>query len=104
MTTRLIACRLEVVEIQGLSYYRKRAGFTQNELADMLGVTRAAVGMWEIGKSWPSAALLPQIADLLLCSIDELYVRPENYNETGDDEPCPEMTETCTADTAGLPA
>lgn len=75
---------------------------TQEQLADSIGVTRGAVGMWEIGKCWPSAALLPQIADLLLCSIDELYTRPENYNEMEGDEPCPEMTAICTADTAAL--
>ena len=41
--------------------------------------------MWELGLAWPSAALLPAIADLRLCSIDELYVAPEtgcNASET----------------------
>lgn len=88
--------------MDGLRYYRRRAGMTQEQLADSIGVTRGAVGMWEIGKCWPSAALLPQIADLLLCSIDELYTRPDNYTEIGDDEPCPEMTGIYTADTAAL--
>lgn len=90
--------------MDGLKYYRRRAGLTQEQLADSLGVTRGSVGMWEIGKCWPSAALLPKIADLLLCSIDELYTRPENYTEIGDDEPCPGVTAICTADTAVLPA
>lgn len=57
----------------GLVRHRKAAGYTQEALADALGVTRGALGMWEIGKAWPSAALLPKIADLLLCTIDDLY-------------------------------
>ena len=61
----------------GLAERRKAAGYTQQSLAQLLGVERATLGMWEIGRSWPSAALLPQMADLLLCSIDELYVAPE---------------------------
>lgn len=88
----------------GLKFYRSRANMTQDQLAEQLGVTRAAVGMWEIGRSWPSAALLPKIADLLLCSIDDLYHLPENYTEEGDEGECPLMGEPCTSATGVLPA
>lgn len=90
--------------MEGLKFYRSRANMTQEQLADQLGVTRAAVGMWEIGRSWPSAALLPQMADLLLCSIDDLYHSPENYTEEGDDLPCQQNAAICTAGTGALPA
>ena len=90
--------------MEGLKYYRSRANMTQEQLAEQLGVTRAAVGMWEIGRSWPSAALLPQMADLLLCSIDDLYHAPENYNERGDEMPCQANAAICTEDTGVLPA
>ena len=62
--------------LQGLPARRKAAGFTQEEFAEALGVTRSALAAWETGRAWPSAAILPQIADLLLCSIDELYKAP----------------------------
>lgn len=71
--------------LAGLPARRKAAGYTQERLAAELGVQRGALSMWELGLSWPSAALLPAIADLLLCSIDELYVAPEtgcNASET----------------------
>lgn len=90
--------------MEGLKFYRSRANMTQEQLADQLGVTRAAVGMWEIGRSWPSAALLPQMADLLLCSIDDLYHLPENYTEGGGELPCQQNAAICTADTGALPA
>ena len=68
--------------MKGLKYYRQRAGLTQAELADILGVTRAAVSLWETGQTWPSAALLPLMADFLLCSIDDLFqAHPETELE-----------------------
>ena len=60
----------------GLAPRRRAAGFTQQSYADALGVDRARVGMYEIGKAWPPAALLPAMAALLGCSIDELYELP----------------------------
>ena len=38
--------------------------------------------MWESGKIWTSAAWLPKMADLLGCSIDDLYDAPETEAET----------------------
>ena len=60
-------------KLLGLPPRRKAAGFTQEALAAALGVPRVTLTMWETGRSWPPAAILPAIADLLLCSIDDLY-------------------------------
>lgn len=57
----------------GLAPRRKRAGYTQQTFANALGIERARLGNYEIGKSWPTAALLPDMAALLNCSIDDLY-------------------------------
>lgn len=62
----------------GLPARRKAAGYTQERLSAALGVTRVALAQWETGRAWPSASLLPKMADLLLCSIDELYQAPED--------------------------
>ena len=63
-------------KLEGLAPRRKAAGMTQSQLAAAIGVERAALAMWEIGASWPPARLLPALADVLLCSIDELYEEP----------------------------
>lgn len=63
-------------KMEGLAPRRKAAGLTQFQLSEKLGVNRAALAMWEIGRSWPSAQLLPALAELLSCSIDDLYVVP----------------------------
>ena len=64
-------------KLEGLAPRRKAAGMTQAQLAEAIGVERAALGMWEIGASWPSARILPALADTLLCTVDELYEAPE---------------------------
>lgn len=54
---------------------RELAGLTASELAQRIGVTRAAVSRWEAGLDAPSAARLPLLADVLGCTIDQLYGR-----------------------------
>ena len=42
-----------------LPILRRRAGYTQEALAEAAGVSRQAVGKWEAGQSMPEAATLP---------------------------------------------
>ena len=86
--------------LEGLAFYRQRAGLTQQQLAEGLNVSRTAVTMWETGQSWPSAALLPVVADTLLCSIDELYSNPIKSEEGSQ---CSQATRICTEGTGVLP-
>ena len=48
-------------------------GLTQVELAELLGVTQGCVAMWETGKAFPNSEKLPRLAEVLDCSIGELY-------------------------------
>ena len=68
----------------GLAPRRIAAGYTQQAFADALGLgtkSRSLIAMYETGKAWPRASNLQAIADLLGCSIDELYERPEDEGE-----------------------
>lgn len=54
---------------------REKKGLSMTCLASSIGVTRMAVSKWELGLTYPSADKLPALADLLGCTIDELYGR-----------------------------
>lgn len=54
---------------------RQERGLTQAELAREMSVTQSTIAMWERGAALPNAGKLPILADLLHCSIDELYGR-----------------------------
>lgn len=55
-----------------ISFYRKKSGLTQEELAKKLGVTNQSVSKWESAQCCPDIQLLPDIADYFGVSIDEL--------------------------------
>lgn len=52
--------------------YRKERGFTQEEMANRLGVTASAVNKWENGASLPDVTMLSPIARLLGITVDTL--------------------------------
>lgn len=66
---------------------RRRAGLTVAELAERLSVNRATIYFWEAGRYWPKAEYLPRIAEILGCTIDELFADPN-------EELTPEKEET----------
>ena len=51
---------------------RKNKGFTQEELAIRLHVTRQTISKWEKGLSVPDAALLSDMAEIFEVSVSEL--------------------------------
>lgn len=54
------------------SRMRKEMGVTQTEVAQYVGVTKAAVSKWEQGISYPDIILLPKLATYFNVSIDVL--------------------------------
>lgn len=56
---------------------RKQAGLTQEQLAKALAIDRSTVAKWESGESMPRAQLLPLLAEVLKCAIDELFKAEE---------------------------
>ena len=55
--------------------YRKERKWTQEELAEQIGVERSAVAKWESGKSQPQAARLIALAEIFGCTVDEILGR-----------------------------
>lgn len=52
---------------------RKDAGFrTQESLAAVIKVDRSTIAKWESGVGFPRTALLPKLADVLNCTVDDI--------------------------------
>lgn len=51
---------------------RREKGYTQENLAEMLGVSTAAVSKWECDNAYPDITLLPQLAEIFNVSLDYL--------------------------------
>lgn len=51
---------------------RKENNYTQEQLADLLGVSRQSVSKWESGLAYPETEKLIRISELFHCSLDYL--------------------------------
>ena len=60
---------------------RKAKGITQNELGRRVGVSFQAVSKWERGETLPDISILPDIANVLETSIDNILIGGEKQIE-----------------------
>lgn len=71
-----------------LAALRKARGFTQQEVAEKLGVSNKTVSSWETGTSCPDISMLPILAELYEVTCDEIVkgkrintVEPEKVSQ-----------------------
>ena len=60
-----------------LQELRKQKGYTQEELAEKLFVSRTAVSKWELGRGYPNIDSLKEIAKVFSVTVDELLTTDE---------------------------
>lgn len=75
---------------KNIATYRKAKGLTQEELGAMIGITNQSVSKWESEVSMPDILLLPEIANALNITLDDLYgiaKEPEKVSVSADDFP-----------------
>lgn len=60
-----------------LQWLRKRSGFSQEQLAEQLGVARQTISKWENGQAIPEVNMLIRLSDLYGLSVDQM-VRGED--------------------------
>lgn len=63
-----------------LSKLRKESNYTQEQLADILGVSRQSVSKWELDETYPETEKMIQIGKLFDCSMD--YLLKEDITQT----------------------
>ncbi len=52
---------------------RRKNKLSQTELAEKMSVGQTAVSMWENGTNFPKSEMLPKLAKVLGCTIDDLF-------------------------------
>ncbi len=74
------------IRYDNLRIFRKKGGFTQEEIAEKLGVTRQAVAKWERGETSPDVESCIKLAELYGTSVDALlcnsYIAEEDDDES----------------------
>lgn len=60
-----------------IAYYRKKAGYSQEGLAERLGVSRQAISKWETGEATPDAERIIALAAAMGISTDTLLLGKE---------------------------
>jgi len=63
--------------INHIKKHRTNFGFTQEQLANILGVSRQTIISIEKGRYIPSLQLALKISEFFNCSTDEMFVRKE---------------------------
>lgn len=73
--------KVAYVYFPNIQRLRRAKGYTQEEMAEMLGVTKRCYGAWERGERSFALENAWAIADVLDCTLDELAGRevPEPY-------------------------
>lgn len=67
----MLSVREEIAK--NLLYYRKKAGFTQKQLADMIGVKNTAVSNWESGNNSIDIDTLCRVCDIYGVTLNDMY-------------------------------
>lgn len=62
-----------------LKSYRIRAGYTQDKMAELLGISRVTYCDYEVNPQKVKVETLQQIADVLKCKLSDFFVE---YNVT----------------------
>ena len=62
----------EAIVLNQIAEIRKRLGYSQAQLADMLRVSQSAVSQWELGKTLPDVQTAQTLALVFGVTIDDL--------------------------------
>lgn len=52
---------------------REAKGITQDELSDVIGISRQSIKKWEHNQTMPKIDVLVRVANYLGCSVQSLY-------------------------------
>lgn len=73
------------VDFNRLKMFRRQSGYTQEEIAEKLGVSRQAVAKWERGDTFPDIESCIKLADIYHTTVDLLVrgLESESHSQDG---------------------
>ena len=82
--------------------HRKSKGYTQQDLADLLGITPKSVSCTERGETFPSHENIFRLADVLDMSLDEFVFGYSRFNNTISIDEINDMLADLTSEEQGM--
>ncbi len=64
---------MKIAISEQIKEYRRKKQITQKELSKLLGISPQAISKWEREQGYPDITMLPSIAQLLDCSINDFF-------------------------------
>jgi len=61
--------------------FRKKIGYSQEKLSEMLCISPQAISKWENGHTLPETSLLPVLAQIFDCTIDDIIMPAYTFDE-----------------------
>ena len=73
---------LKILVGRRIQYFRKHAGLTQEQLAEIIGIDTVSLSKIETGRNYPTAENISKIAEILNVDVYEFYMSDEISNES----------------------
>lgn len=70
------------MDFNNLKFFRKKNGYTQEQIAEKIGVSRQAVAKWERGEALPDIENIMALADVYEVTVDSLVRNVAAYSGT----------------------
>lgn len=67
------------MDFNNLKFFRKKYGYTQEQIAEKIGVSRQAVAKWERGEALPDIENVIALADVYAVTVDSLVRSVGSY-------------------------
>lgn len=71
------------MDFNNLKFFRKKKGYTQEQVAEKIGVSRQAVAKWENGETLPDIDNIIALADFYEVTVDSLVRNVAAYSGAG---------------------
>lgn len=74
------------MDFNNLKLFRKKYGYTQEQIAERIGVSRQAVAKWEKGEALPDIENIVALADIYEVTVDSLVRNVSAYSGAAPDK------------------